>query len=275
MISMKFGDKENELMTIYEISELIVNGFEKLAIYPGESTNKYDACKGCDDLLLAWNGLKLFMAELNISDVWELEKKQIREFQKYNIYPSFIFQLLEDELHNAGIEDKIYFKKRIEYCTDFLKYVGDDRLTIENTRRAIADSYFALGDEAECDRLYSEWLETDPKWGQGYVGWARNYEHGWHGRKNMEKAACLYEKALGIDGLRDWEDVIGQALSFYEEIENNDKIDELRNELSQLQAESPKHLTDHGQTPASSKKIGRNNPCPCGSGKKYKKCCGA
>ena len=26
--------------------------------------------------------------------------------------------------------------------------------------------------------------------------------------------------------------------------------------------------------PARSEKIGRNNPCPCGSGKKYKKCCG-
>ena len=22
------------------------------------------------------------------------------------------------------------------------------------------------------------------------------------------------------------------------------------------------------------KKVGRNEPCPCGSGKKYKKCCG-
>ena len=27
-------------------------------------------------------------------------------------------------------------------------------------------------------------------------------------------------------------------------------------------------------TPARSTKIGRNDPCPCGSGKKYKKCCG-
>jgi uncharacterized protein YecA (UPF0149 family) len=24
----------------------------------------------------------------------------------------------------------------------------------------------------------------------------------------------------------------------------------------------------------SKEKIGRNDPCPCGSGKKYKKCCG-
>lgn len=28
------------------------------------------------------------------------------------------------------------------------------------------------------------------------------------------------------------------------------------------------------QTPKPQKKIGRNDPCPCGSGKKYKKCCG-
>ena len=28
------------------------------------------------------------------------------------------------------------------------------------------------------------------------------------------------------------------------------------------------------QQPAGSRKVGRNEPCPCGSGKKYKKCCG-
>lgn len=29
-----------------------------------------------------------------------------------------------------------------------------------------------------------------------------------------------------------------------------------------------------GTTVRKVKKIGRNDPCPCGSGKKYKKCCG-
>jgi len=262
-------------MNICEIAELIVSGFEKLVIYPGQSTNNYDACMGCADLLSAWNGLKIYMDEQDIGDVWELERRQIKEFRNYNIHPSFLFQLLGDELHNAGIEDKIYFRKRIEYCTDFLNYIGDDDLTMENTRRAIADSYFELGDEAECDRLYSEWLETDPKWGQGYVGWASNYENEWHGRKNTEKAASLYEKALGIDGIRDREDVFSQALSFFEGIGNTDKTAELRNELSQSQAKPPRYLTNRGLSPATSKKVGRNEPCPCGSGKKYKKCCGA
>ncbi|MBQ2707482.1 MAG: SEC-C domain-containing protein [Clostridia bacterium] len=30
----------------------------------------------------------------------------------------------------------------------------------------------------------------------------------------------------------------------------------------------------NGTAPARTPKVGRNDPCPCGSGKKYKKCCG-
>ncbi|MDR1414170.1 MAG: SEC-C domain-containing protein [Puniceicoccales bacterium] len=34
---------------------------------------------------------------------------------------------------------------------------------------------------------------------------------------------------------------------------------------------APKIVIRHSAIP----KINRNDPCPCGSGKKYKKCCGA
>ena len=42
---------------------------------------------------------------------------------------------------------------------------------------------------------------------------------------------------------------------------------------------SKKQITNDGkdhvkQAPKKSKKVGRNDPCPCGSGKKYKQCCG-
>ncbi len=42
-------------------------------------------------------------------------------------------------------------------------------------------------------------------------------------------------------------------------------------ELSKLYKEQKKSTTIVNEGP----KIGRNDPCPCGSGKKYKKCCGA
>jgi SWIM/SEC-C metal-binding protein len=44
--------------------------------------------------------------------------------------------------------------------------------------------------------------------------------------------------------------------------------------------DQPEDLSDleralNPQEPLISQKVGRNDPCPCGSGKKYKKCCGA
>ena len=36
----------------------------------------------------------------------------------------------------------------------------------------------------------------------------------------------------------------------------------------------PMQVIDSRTSSASTKKVGRNDPCPCGSGKKYKKCCG-
>lgn len=47
---------------------------------------------------------------------------------------------------------------------------------------------------------------------------------------------------------------------------------------SLLSEETRKHLYKEqklSNTIVKDKKIGRNDPCPCGSGKKYKKCCGA
>ncbi len=40
--------------------------------------------------------------------------------------------------------------------------------------------------------------------------------------------------------------------------------EKMREEFKKLASSEPKHVN----------KIGRNDPCPCGSGKKYKKCCG-
>jgi predicted aspartyl protease len=33
-------------------------------------------------------------------------------------------------------------------------------------------------------------------------------------------------------------------------------------------------MSSGGAGPSSGRKVGRNDPCPCGSGRKYKKCCG-
>jgi len=47
-----------------------------------------------------------------------------------------------------------------------------------------------------------------------------------------------------------------------------------------FETDKPEDISDfekmfNPEMPVRSIKIGRNDPCPCGSGKKYKKCCGA
>ena len=46
-----------------------------------------------------------------------------------------------------------------------------------------------------------------------------------------------------------------------------------------IEADKPENISDlekalNPPMPVKSEKIGRNDPCICGSGKKYKKCCG-
>jgi SWIM/SEC-C metal-binding protein len=50
-------------------------------------------------------------------------------------------------------------------------------------------------------------------------------------------------------------------------IEVNSEQDENIRDLESLQNKQPSAV--------STKKANRNDPCPCGSGRKYKKCCGA
>ena len=244
------------------IDKKIMEGYEFLS---GNET-----AKACDIWLEAWEGLKSLMAEGAVESVHEIYDKH-----SWSEFPSNYVQDLEAELHNAGLDDPVYFDKRIEYCRELLEYVGSDTLMEENTRRGIADSYFEKGDSAECDRLYGMWLEEDPKWGWGYIGWFRCYESTYHGRQDIAKASEILERAINKTDVRDRLDVVDAALTYYEENDGDaGKIAELRQEFAALKASSPSHMTRHKSIPITSLKVGRNDPCPCGSGKKYKKCHG-
>ena len=142
------------------------------------------------------------------------------------------------------------------------------KLTIENTKRAIADSHYALGDSDECDKLFTNWLEEDSQWGWGYIGWSDCYGFGTNKIKpNQIRAEEIIRIALEKEDVRDREDILMRAAEVYEELGQNEKAKELEKEEKRLKILS--------RAPVKAVKIGRNEPCPCGSGKKYKKCCGA
>lgn len=71
--------------------------------------------------------------------------------------------------------------------------------------------------------------------------------------KNFKKYKKLIDEKFGPEDYYDYDD--------YDDYEDDEEYEEGQYELQQPYRRSEP-------------KIGRNDPCPCGSGKKYKKCCG-
>jgi len=55
------------------------------------------------------------------------------------------------------------------------RFPGEYGLITGNFRRALADSYFETGHQQKADELYQSWLDDDPAWGWGWIGWADCY----------------------------------------------------------------------------------------------------
>ncbi|MED1470367.1 SEC-C metal-binding domain-containing protein [Bacillus salipaludis] len=100
---------------------------------------------------------------------------------------------------------------------------------------------------------------------------------------------CVYATRIG-DGPNEVMQYLGSVLEF-ESLETvqaiMDQVVHLMNNTKRwfLKGYTPIELREHSLKPElltspkqtegiTNEKIGRNNPCPCGSGKKYKKCCG-
>src|SRR4051812_881723 len=122
-----------------------------------------DAAAACRTWLDAWTDV------LDLLDKGRIQS--IREFDSRFRGTQCLFnwiQDLEDELWNAGLENRQFLRARITVCEEGLRRFQDDALMTENRRRALAESYYELGEADKTEALYWEWLEADPCWGWGW-----------------------------------------------------------------------------------------------------------
>jgi len=224
---------------------------------------KRNTADACDTWLDAWEDIKSAIVEIKAQNIKDLQDKYT-----WTEFLSNYIQELAFELHNAGVSNMEYFRKRIKYCEEMLELCGEDHgLLVENTRRAIADSHYELGDKDTCDQLYNAWLEENPDWGWGYIGWADCY---WNDSSNLFKSEEILKRALSRESVNNRADVLERAIDLYEELGKHQEAAVLRKGAQAFQRSGPlKYMA----TPIRSEKVGMNDPCPCGSGKKYKKCC--
>ena len=138
--------------------------------------------------------------------------QSIREFdQRFGGTQSLFnwIQDLEDELRTAGREDRQFLTARIAMCEEGLRrFRTDDELLTENRRRALAESYFELGETASAEALYRGWLDLDPCWGWGWIGWSDCYRFTRAELRDEGRREQLLREGLAIAEVRDRSDLI-------------------------------------------------------------------
>lgn len=216
-------------------------------------------------LLAAWNHLVQLMAcENNMTDRLGVESIdwQIGNWANDTV----------EVVHNAHLyEEEIKVNEQILQ----IRWHGSDNLFHENAKRDIADTYADMGNVEKCYQLYEEYLRKDPLWGWGWIGYYRQlYDH--DDERFEQTLDELYRKVkAGVD-FRDKEDLYRELGDEYNTLGNKERADYF---YGLEDAERSRYRSSYGgwkpKAPeVKPKKIYPNDPCPCGSGKKYKKCCG-
>lgn len=216
-------------------------------------------------LLNVWNQLVRIMArENNMTDQLGIESIdwQIGNWANDTV----------EVVHNAHLYEK---EIRVNEQILQIRWHNGNDLFHENAKRDIADAYAYMGRMEKCLALYDQYLKEDPLWGWAWIGYCRQLQH-----VDEEKFEAvlenLYQKVKNGMDFRDKEDLYRELGDEYNTLGNQERADYF---YALEDAEHGMRWNPHKEIMSEllvskPKKIYPNDPCPCGSGKKYKKCCG-
>jgi uncharacterized protein YchJ len=279
------------------LDDRMQNGYELL-----KSSGAVAACR---IWLEAWNDVLRLLDKAGIQSIEEFDERFRGTQSLFNW-----IQDLESELWNAGLDDRQFLSARIAMCEEAMRrFPSDDGLMVENRRRAVAESYFELDETDKAEALYREWLAADPCWGWGWIGWSDCYRFTRTERVDLNRCEQILREGFAIADVRDRADIADRLADVCDEQGRDEEAKEFRQqserrattmEVSRTVSSAGEVLRQKTQVnfggaglplselsnvagmlreaptmPVTRQKVGRNEPCPCGSGKKYKKCCGA
>jgi tetratricopeptide (TPR) repeat protein len=274
------------------LDDQISEGYDLLA--------KGGAVAACDVWIGAWRHMLQIMEAFRVETLGDFDET----FRgSYCLFDGV--EALTAELGNAGLDQERFLRERIAICEECLRrWPGEDPLFLGNVKSEMAEALFNLGETERATSLYNEWLAKDPQWGWGWIRWSDLFRWGEDETVNLPEAERILKQGLAVADVRDRADMFESLADLYQEMGREEDAERARQEMKGLIASAPpteppgiesmlrisnsveyedeefvepeddwiesdpEGIRKHGP------KIGRNDPCPCGSGKKYKKCCG-
>jgi tetratricopeptide (TPR) repeat protein len=157
-----------------------------------------------------------------------------------------------DGIQMSLAEGLAYYEKKLEKSPDHVPNLLGYANTLRMAKRT---------DEAI--PLYQRILDQDPAAVEAYVSLAQIAE----ARGALGDAQLYYEKAFGFIDTGNYYRVSMELKDFKEAVLSH------YTRVSMQLGRKVNILYREPNAPQETRRVGRNAPCPCGSGKKYKKCC--
>lgn len=222
-----------------------------------------------------WKAWELFQKIIETAE-YKISVSGIMESQDYQYPVDAWLQDLEMELGNTGEHEK-----RMEFCQRILEMLDwnfDDDSCFKN---AIGEELYAAGKSAEGRAWFENWLKKEPhnQNALNVFSWCVQEQEG-----IKEAYQIIRREVIGIACTMSNELVFERARRLAQQLELKEDLKWIESQLTAFQESLEKadlynDLYDEFKMPVQQpvvkeKKIYPNDPCPCGSGKKYKKCCG-
>ena len=270
-----------ELPSWLEADRLILDGYDRREAGDGPGAIRL--------WLAAWASFLPAMDESRVDDLDDFDD----QVSGYGYVPHWSSDLANG-VWDAAYEDRQSIAPGLQFTTAFLsRFETHEGYVTEQVRRVHGLLHARAGRLGDADALFRRWLSEDPQWGWGWIHWAACYTYGAPEEMSDDaRSVEILEQGAAVPDLRDARDVLqelaDQLLFVGREVEaeavqrRRDALpdekpyeDELCEVPSEPKVAAPRiRVSPPGGEPLPMGKVGRNEPCPCGSGKKFKKCCG-
>lgn len=258
-------EDDHEITTEWDQwDELVQAGYEAEAVQEEET------------LISSWWKAWGIFQEIMKAAEQKMSVMDVMESQDFAYPIDAWLQDLEMELGNAGEHEK-----RSEFCRavlDMFDWTYDDG---SNFTAAIGEELYAAGKVEEGKEWFVSWLKKEPHNANAWSVYSWCIEKH-EGAENAYK--FIRRQVIGVSCTLFNELLFRRAENLAERLGKQEDLQWIKGQLKAFENEMEKtdlynDRYDDFQRPAQQpikkeKKIYPNDPCPCGSGKKYKKCCG-
>jgi len=183
-----------------------------------------DSADACRTWLDAWNIALALFDKAKIKSMAKFDKR-------FRTSPSLSdwVQDLDFYLLRAGHENNDFLRFRISLCEEMLKKLQFNRSgrnqddTTGNWKKALAQSYFLVGETDTTDSLYAGWLEKDPLWGEGWIGWSDCYFFNDCNSTYLSRSEEILLHGFSFKGVRGLMDLLIRLTLTFEKQGKNEK----------------------------------------------------